>query len=51
MERAKELLREPNGLPIGEIAEMTGYDSFAHFSKQFRKHTGVSPKKYRRDNS
>lgn len=51
MERAKELLREPNGLPIGEIAEMTGYDSFAHFSKQFRRHTGVSPNKYRRDNA
>ena len=51
MERAKELLREVNGLSIGEIAEITGYDSFAHFSKQFRKHTGVSPNKYRRDNS
>ena len=49
MERAKELLRAPKGMPIGEIAEMTGYDSFAHFSKQFRKHTGLSPNEYRRE--
>lgn len=51
MERAKELLREPNGLPISEIAELTGYDSFAHFSKQFRRHTGISPNEYRRKNT
>ncbi len=51
MERAKELLCVPNGLPISEIAEQTGYDSFAHFSKQFRKHTGISPNEYRRKNT
>lgn len=51
MERAKELLRDPKGMAIGEIAERTGYDSFAHFSKQFRKHTGLSPNEYRRENS
>lgn len=49
MKKAKALLEERNGLSIGEIAEITGYDSFAHFSKQFRKHTGVSPNKYRKD--
>ena len=51
MERAKELLREPGGLSISEIAELTGYDSFAHFSKQFRRLTGVSPNAYRRKNA
>ena len=51
MERAKELLRVPNGLPISEIAELTGYDSFAHFSKQFRRLTGDSPNEYRRKNT
>ena len=51
MERAKELLCVPNGLPISEIAELTGYDSFAHFSKQFRRHTGISPIEYRRKNT
>lgn len=51
MERAKELLRDSEHLSIGEIAEMIGYDSFPNFSKRFREHTGVSPNRYRRENS
>ena len=48
MEQAKVLLARNNGLSIGQIAEATGYSSFAHFSKQFRKFVGISPSEYRK---
>lgn len=51
MEQAKALLSRNNGLSIGQIAEATGYSSFAHFSKQFRKFVGISPSEYRKRGS
>lgn len=34
---------------IKEIAVMTGFKSTAHFSRNFKKHLGVSPKQYRQN--
>lgn len=44
--RAGKLLRETD-LPIGEIAEQTGFESIFAFSKRFRKLLGFSPSEYR----
>lgn len=35
-------------LSIQEVASMTGYESFYHFSKQFKQHYGVSPRSFRK---
>lgn len=44
---AKNLL-ENTLLSIGEIAFKCGYNSVVHFSRQFRKETGMSPTEWRR---
>ncbi|MDQ0340559.1 YesN/AraC family two-component response regulator [Caldalkalibacillus uzonensis] len=44
--KAKELLRNTN-LKIYEIAHLVGYQSSKHFMSVFKKHTNMSPKKYR----
>lgn len=46
IEKAKELLREPS-LRIGDIAEKAGFLDMAHFSRVFKKHTGVSANEFR----
>lgn len=43
LERAKEILEENPGLSIKEVAARVGYEDVYHFSKQFKKHYGVSP--------
>lgn len=43
---AKELLENP-ALRIGEIAEQVGFSDMAHFSRVFKKVTGVSANEYR----
>lgn len=47
MRKAKRLLKQGR-MSISQIAAETGYPSFAHFSKQFRKFVGMSPNEYRR---
>ena len=45
--RAGKLLRETD-LPVGVVAEQTGFESIFAFSRRFRKLLGVSPSEYRR---
>ncbi|SDD40523.1 two-component system, response regulator YesN [Paenibacillus sp. UNCCL117] len=47
VEKAKQLLAD-TGLKISEIAEMTGYGNFSHFTKMFKKVTGHTPQEYRK---
>lgn len=44
--RAGRLLRETD-LPVGVIAEQTGFESIFAFSRRFRKLLGISPSEYR----
>ncbi|NMG22230.1 AraC family transcriptional regulator [Brasilonema bromeliae] len=48
IEKAKQLLRDPE-LPITEVYQQVGFQSQSHFTKVFRRHTGVTPKAYRTD--
>lgn len=43
---AKELLEDPS-LRIGDISEMVGFVDMAHFSRIFKKMTGISANEYR----
>ncbi len=45
-ERAANLLRKTS-LSVAEIAEQLNYCDAFHFSKQFKKHTGLSPRDFR----
>jgi LacI family transcriptional regulator len=47
IERARNLLVNTD-LTILEIASMCGFDYLAHFGALFRKHTGMTPRQYRR---
>lgn len=46
VEYVKELL-DYGELTVSEIADMTGYSSVAHLSRQFRAETGLTPTEYR----
>ena len=46
VERAKTLLTETD-TPVGQIAQALGFADSSHFSRVFRKHTGVAPNEYR----
>ncbi|MBD2777836.1 helix-turn-helix domain-containing protein [Iningainema tapete] len=46
VERAKQLLKQTDQ-PIMNIAELCGFNSHSHLSKQFRQLTGMTPKAYR----
>ncbi|MEG0379337.1 MAG: helix-turn-helix transcriptional regulator, partial [Eubacterium sp.] len=35
-------------LSIAEISEKTGFEDANYFSRQFKKHTGLTPKEYRK---
>ena len=41
MQRARELLAA--GVPIAETSERLGYDYPQHFTRQFKKHFGLTP--------
>ena len=44
--RAERLLAEST-LPVGAIADQTGFESVYHFSRQFKRMRGVAPTRYR----
>lgn len=46
MKKAKDYLAFTS-YPISKIAELCGYDSIEHFSRQFKQRNGMSPLKYR----
>lgn len=46
IEAAKELLKDPS-LRIGDISEEVGFIDMAHFSRVFKKMTGISANEYR----
>lgn len=47
IQRARELLRESN-LPLYEVANRVGYESDLAFTKTFKKYTGTTPTRYRK---
>ena len=48
---AASVLLKTMELPVGEIAEMTGYSSSEHFSYAFKTYTGMSAREFRRKSS
>ncbi len=48
IEKAKSLLAE--GYNISEAAQRCGYDDVCNFSKMFKKHTGISPGRWKTEN-
>ena len=48
IQEAKRLLEE-TAYPISRIGEMVGYPNQFHFSKTFRRETGINPTAYRRE--
>lgn len=48
---AASVLLKTTELPVGEIAEMTGYSSSEHFSYAFKTYTGMSAREFRRKTS
>ena len=47
---AKQLLRSTN-LSVSKICELCGFESYSYFIKNFRTYIGISPLKYRKNNS
>jgi len=47
MNKAKELLKETN-LSIASICERVGYNDLKHFTKSFKKYTGLKPNEFRK---
>lgn len=50
LDKAKKLLTSSN-IKINEIAGMVGYSSSSYFVTVFKKHCGITPAKFREDNS
>lgn len=48
IQKAKELLRDES-LSVEAIAEQVGYNDYFYFTKVFKKNTGISPSKYRKN--
>lgn len=46
LEKAKEIIRN-SSLPISQIAYQCGFQDSNYFSRQFKKHFGISPREFR----
>lgn len=49
MERAKEILSQPNPPKIYEVALAVGIENPATFIRQFKKHTGITPSQFQKN--
>lgn len=49
IEKAKQLLREPQSHWL-DVMDKVGFESAKHFAKIFKKHTGMTPVQYAREN-
>ena len=49
VERAKELLRDRDPLPLAEVAAETGFSSQSHFTRHFKRFVGVTPRQFQTD--
>ncbi|WP_420795073.1 helix-turn-helix domain-containing protein [Paenibacillus terrae] len=47
LQEAKILLQQPK-TSLNEIANQLGYKNLSHFSRQFKRWTGLSPTEFRR---
>ena len=47
LQKAKDLLGSTE-FPISQIAELCGYETYAHFAKQFKAQVGVTPSAFRK---
>jgi AraC family transcriptional regulator len=47
VERAKELLREPDRLPLAEVATEVGFSDQSHFTRHFKRLVGITPRQFR----
>ena len=47
MQRAAQLLQQGDALSVDEVADRVGFSSRSHFSRAFKKHTGVAPAEFR----
>ena len=47
LEKAKELLRRDDSIPLAKVAEQVGFSSAEVFSRAFKRYDGVSPSRYR----
>ena len=47
MGRAEQLLQQDESRSVDEIAERVGFASRSHFSRAFKKHSGMSPAEFR----
>lgn len=48
MQRARQLLRSEEALSVAQVAELCGYNDSNYFSEQFKKHSGFSPRAFRK---
>jgi AraC-like DNA-binding protein len=49
VERAKRMLAE-SSLPLVEVGASVGFQTQGHFTEVFRRHTGTTPRRFRRRN-
>jgi AraC family transcriptional regulator len=47
VERAKELLRDRDRLPLAEVATEVGFADQSHFTRHFRRLVGITPRHFR----
>lgn len=46
---AKKIILSSSDMSMGQVAIITGYADQAHFSKQFKMITGMSPVKWKKE--